>query len=244
MFSAVSPGFLYTDVSPDISEHDIDVISDLWTFDNREVYRGSRDAKYTHANVYWLYNESLERGGCVEHKTTDHTEFETLWFHESPFGTLLQEEGWKESDSLWAILPQRSVELYLAEGWTTPEFVLERCLGGATRVISPSMLIRMPEVFGCNECKKRTLQSNHGTAQALDFPSKEKILFVDDDMIVYVPPPTSLVWSQLSMQLPQPDAGSSQEPVQELVQTHREPTPPLSPQPSPPPVSPAQEPTQ
>ena len=59
MYSILAPEFVYTDISPDITETDIDVVSDLWVMDGREVYRGGRDPRYTHANVYWLYDQYL-----------------------------------------------------------------------------------------------------------------------------------------------------------------------------------------
>lgn len=234
MFSVVSPGFVYTDVSRDIVEHDIDVVSDLWTFDDREVYRGSRDKKYTHANVYWLYSEELERVGCVEHDPVNHSKFQTLWFHENPFATLMQEEEWESHDTIWATLPQRSAELFLANGWTTPTLFLEHCLQGPTRVISPSMLMKMPEVFECVKCSKKSLtQFDHGTARPLDFPSKEKILFLDDDMIVCVPPSSSRVWSLITQLQPLGADSLPQEQVQEQERQTAPSPPPPSPQPSP-----------
>jgi len=72
MYSILKPDFVYDDVSGDITETDIDVVSDLWTMDGRNVYRGSRDPRYTHANVYWLYDEDLQRVGCSEHDIQDH----------------------------------------------------------------------------------------------------------------------------------------------------------------------------
>ena len=243
MFSIVSPGFFYQDTSRDIVESDIDIVSDLWTFDDREVYRGSRDKRYSHANVYWLYSEELERVGCVEHDPINHSNFQTLWFYENPFATLFQEEEWETHDTLWMTLPQRSAELFLANGWTTPSTFLEHCLNGSTRIVTPSMLRDMPCVYGC-VCGKLSLTPiEHPGALAprpLDFSSKEKILFLDDDMIVYVPPTDSRVWSLLSMRPQQPDAGSSQVPEQAQVLPHREPTPPLLPQPTPLPASPEQ----
>ncbi len=92
MYSILNPNVVYQDTSPDVTEHDIDVVSDLWDIDGREVYRGARDPRYTHANVYWLYNEDLERVGCAEHNKKDQADFRVLWFRESEFGTLLQED--------------------------------------------------------------------------------------------------------------------------------------------------------
>jgi hypothetical protein len=80
MFSRLKPEVLYDDVNPDITENDIDVVSDLWEMDGRDVYRGSRDPRYTHANVYWLYDTDLRRVGCSEHNTEDHGDFRLLWF--------------------------------------------------------------------------------------------------------------------------------------------------------------------
>jgi hypothetical protein len=93
MQSVLDPTVLYTDHSRDVVEHDVDVVSDLWTMDDRDVYRGSRDTSYSHANVYWLYTEDLERTGLVEHSLSDHADFRILWFNENPFAMLLQEEA-------------------------------------------------------------------------------------------------------------------------------------------------------
>ena len=93
MFSVVNPSIVY-DVSPDAVETDIDVISDLWTMGGHDVYRGARDPRYTHANVFWLYNKDLERVGCAEHRKENNADVSLLWFHESPFATLFQEEEW------------------------------------------------------------------------------------------------------------------------------------------------------
>ncbi len=115
MESQLVPGFIYRDISPDITEADIDVVSDLWTMDGRDVYRGTRDARYTHANVYWLYDEDLQRVGCSEHALDDPADVRLLWFHESPFGTLLQED-WTIDRELWSRLPTALFEGFINEG--------------------------------------------------------------------------------------------------------------------------------
>ena len=155
MFSRLKPSFLYRDVSPDITENDLNVVSDLWTIENRDVYRGSRDPRYNHANVYWLYNEDLQRVGCSEHSLKDHADFRILWFQESEFGTLLQEEGWQIGDDIWTIFPRHVFERFLNEGWTTPELLLEQCLSCSVRIVNPSLLIEGCSVFSCIECKKK-----------------------------------------------------------------------------------------
>lgn len=222
MFSQLNSGIVYDDVSPDIREHDVDVISDLWSMGGREVYRGSRDPRYTHANVYWLYDEEMQRVGLAEHDKADNARFHLLWIEDTEFGTLLQEEGWVRKDSLFAYLPDHVAEKFLAEGWTTPTLFLEQCLGGPMRIITPAMLIKKPMVSFCSGCKTKSLRphpSSHPSAWTeLDVPHKEKVFFVDDDLVVHVPPTDSTVWDRI-LTRPLPGGGSSlpQEQAQEQV---------------------------
>ena len=209
MLSVFTTKILYP-TSRDISEHDVDVVSDLWSMDGRDVYRGSRDPTYTHANVYWLYDEELTRVGCVEHNTKNHADFNLLWFHESPFGTLLQEE-WEVGDSLWVDLPVPTVDRFMSEGWTSPGLFLEHCLHGPVRIVTPGMVLQLPTVYECKKCKQRSLRPLHtdSVGSPLDFPDKSKILFIDSDMIVHRPPPTSRVFELLGFTAQPPhDAGS------------------------------------
>lgn len=227
MWSRLVPTFLYTDISPDIVETDVDVVSDLWEMDGREVYRGARDPTYSHANVHWLYDNDLQRVGCSEHSLEDHGDFRLLWFQESDFGTLLQEESWAIDGDLWNKIPRAPFERFLNEGWTTVESVLEQCLYGPTRLVTPQMLIACPKVYTCMTCGKKSLRkSSHCTMTEsdLDFPQLEKVLFVDEDLVLHVPPPESSVFTRLR---PQRDGGSQpalqeqapeQEPVQEREQ--------------------------
>ena len=225
-----SSRFLYSDVSSDITENDIDVVSDLWNIDGRDVYRGSRDPRYTHANVYWLYDEDLQRVGCSEHSLTDHADFEVLWFHECEFATLLQEEGWNPRGDIWSHLPKHAFSKFVNEDWTTPEAFLEKCLYGDVRVVTPQMVIERPMVYSCPSCGTRSLRKTCATSVVapLDFPNKEKVFFVDLDMIVYVPPTDSAVWIGL-----QPSADGSSEALHsseaqqaQTVSRNTEPSPP------------------
>lgn len=245
MYSVLSPPFLYTDVSPDITETDIDVVSDVWTMDDREVYRGARDPRYTHANVYWLYDDDLQRVGCSEHALENPGDLRLLWFQESPFGTLLQEEGWTTSGELWSRIPTKPFERFINEGWTTADSFLEQCLYGPTRIVTPQMLIKRPEMYLCSHCGKKSLRRSpycKMTETVLDYPQLEKVLFVDEDMVLHVPPPGSSVFTRL-LQLH--DDGSQQasqqlepEPVQAQEQAQEEPprrqtlTPPQQPEPA------------
>jgi len=216
-----STRFYYTDVSSDITENDIDVVSDLWNMDGRNVYRGSRDPRYTHANVYWLYDEDLQRVGCSEHSLTDHADFELLWFHESEFATLLQEEGWQPRGDIWSHLPKHAFSKFVNEGWTTPETFLEKCLYGDVRVVTPQMIVKVPTVYTCPSCGTRSLRKTCAASVGvpLDFPNKEKVFFVDLDMIVYVPPTDSAVWIRL---LPCDDGSPAVPQTSEAPQEQRE----------------------
>lgn len=236
MFSRLHTKFLYTDVTSDITENDINVVSDLWNIDGRDVYRGSHDPRYSHAHVYWLYDENLQRVGCSEHSLHDHADFRFLWFRESEFGTLLQED-WTVGQDIWSILPQHVFEKFMNEGWTTPQKFLEQCLSGNTRIVTPKMLINMPNVFTCSVCGRRSLREQSGckmTSAPLDFPDKSKIFFIDDDMIVHTPPENSCVIQVLhgdGSSREQERAQAQEPPAQVQVQE------PLQPSPQPPPES-------
>ena len=216
MFSAIKKGFVYNDISSDITENDLDVVADTWDMDGREVYRGTRDPRYTHADVFWLYDDNLERVGCVEHSIEDHANMRILWFRDSEFGTLLQEE-WTVDDDLWSKLPRHVFDRFLNEGWTTPATFLEHCLQGPMRIVTPNMIVRLPAVYTCVKCGHKSLTKKEGcdvVPSVLDFPDRSKTFFIDSDFVVHVPPTDSAVWSRLQ---PHDDGSSVQEQVQEQV---------------------------
>jgi hypothetical protein len=193
MFSELDPNFLYTDISPNVMPHDDDVLADEWNIDGRSVYRGARDPAYVHANVYWLYDDSLQRVGCSEHDLDDPARFKTLWFRDDDFGTMFQED-WQLEGDIWSKLPNAVFEKCLSEGWTTPTSFLEHCLSGPLRVLTAKMLLNIPKVYECDKCKKRSLQAFAcGKERSLDFPDVSKVWFIDDDMLVFVPPQGSKV---------------------------------------------------
>ena len=224
MQSILDPKVLYTDLSRDIVEHDVDVVSDLWNMDGRDVYRGSRDRNYEHANVYWLYTEDLERVGLVEHSLDNNSDFRILWFHDNPFATLLQEE-WTNEQSIWSVLSRPAVEMFLAEDWTTPETLLNGCLHGPTRILNVDMVLNRPTIFHCSVCgsksMKKTECSEFQTQTELDFPDQTKIIFIDDDLYVCEPPTDSRIWELLGFKSQRPlhDALMAlQEPEEQPVQ--------------------------
>ena len=216
MQSILDPTVIYQNVSRDICEHDVDVVSDLWNMDDRDVYRGSRDTQYSHANVYWLYSEELTRVGIIEHSLTNHADFRILWFYENPFATFLQEDGWAQDTSLWSVISQTAVERFHAEGWTTPHQILEACLFGESRIVTLEAILNPTVIHGCSDCGSRSCKK---VAVPLTFPSKEKIVFIDDDLFVCVPPSGSRVWELVGFAPTSlhPRAGDAPpSPVQEL----------------------------
>jgi len=242
MFSQLTPGFMYTDISSDITENDLDVVADTWDMDGREVYRGTRDPRYTHADVFWLYDENLERVGCAEHSLQDHADMRILWFRDSEFGTLLQED-WAIGDDLWSKLPRHVFDRFLNEGWTTPASFLEHCIQGPARIVTPQMLVELPTVYSCSKCGKKSLMKKEGcsmTPSVLDFPDRSKTFFIDFDFVVHVPPEDSMVWSRLRTLVRDDDSSrQTQEQVLEQVpsespQSSSEPkSPPAQPPPNP-----------
>jgi hypothetical protein len=216
MLSVIDRSVVYP-VSADITEHDLNIVSDLWSVEGREVFRGARDPNYEHANVYWLYDpEDLDRVGVAEHKRDNPGDVSVLWHRDTPFATLLQEDGWTERDSIWTRMSEHSYEQFLTEGWTSPTAFLERCLRGDTRVVTPEMLVKLPDVWSCETCKHVSLRpSQCASARPLSFPEKEKIWFIDDRMIVYLPPKGSAVWSRLGFTPPPEPSEPSSEPQSE-----------------------------
>lgn len=215
MFSQLVPGFVYRDTGRDITETDLDIVSDLWTIDGREVYRGARDPRYTHANVYWMYSENLERTGLCEHNLKDQADFRVLWFHDTDFGTYLQEDGWEDGEDIWTRLPRHVFDRFVDQGWTTPMAFLEQCLQGPVRIFTPEMIERIPDIYTCSTCGKKSLRPSPGctmTKAPLDFPDTQKVFFVDADMIMHRPPPESRIWDLLTPPQPPSHDGDSQSP--------------------------------
>jgi hypothetical protein len=211
MFSTIDRSVIYP-VGTDITEHDINIVSDLWTMAGRQVYRGARDPSYTHANVYWLYEQDdLDRVGLTEHKLDNNADMALLWYKENSFGTLLQEDGWEEGETFWGMIPDNVHEQCLSEGWISPLLVLERCLRSNMRLVTVDMLKQMPKVYACDKCKKVSLVPFEcAMSKGLDFPEKEKVFFIDDRMICHTPPKGSLVWSLLGFTTqPEPSEPSS-----------------------------------
>ena len=109
MESKLIPGLCY-EVTPEVAPHDFDYDADTWEYDGREVFRGQRDPRYDH-DVYWLYDEGVQRVGLVEYDPENSTQFYALWFYDNPFATFFQEDGWASTgETLWTEMPIHAYE--------------------------------------------------------------------------------------------------------------------------------------
>jgi len=188
MFSLLRKGLVYTNISSDIVEHDLDIDADQWSYDGRDVYRGSVDPDYLkhNVNVYWLYDDDSKRIGLAEHDADDPVLFKSLWFYNNPYATLFQDSSWKStSTTLWSKLSNEAYQDCLDADFKT---VSVQALNSGVLLITPEMLINKPDLYTCEKCNKKSLMANDNCHQAvasiLDF-NQFSILFLDDDFVIY-----------------------------------------------------------
>lgn len=214
MFSILRKGLVYKNISPDIVEHDLDIDVDQWSYDQKDVYRGSIDSEYiSHKlNVYWLYNDDSMRIGLAEHDADDPAIFKALWFYENnPYATLFQDPSWKSSnETLWSKLSNEAYQDLLEDDFKS---VSDVCLNSGRMLITPSMLIETPEIFECETCGKKSLTKSksclNSSASSVEF-SQFSIFFLDDDFVIYSKP---------SSEAQQPHDASEQAPPVPQVQS-------------------------
>lgn len=194
MFSQLRKNLLYTDISSDIVEHDEDMDGDLWDYDGTEVYRGSFDPKYTKNDlqVYWLYDDNSKRIGLAEHDINNPEVFKALWFRDTAFGTLFQEDGWSSKNStLWSMLSNEAYQDCLEDDFKS---VQEWALQSGKLLVTPTMLLSPIKLYYCEVCGKKSL-SNPSVCKnmketVLDI-SQFSILFLDDSFVLYSCPENS-----------------------------------------------------
>jgi len=187
MFSILKPSLVYTDISPDVTEHDEDYDASEWSYSGREVFKGALDRSYSKWNldVFWLYDSSLQRVGLAEHDSDDHSLFEVLWFRDNPYGTLLQEDGWETDNSIWTMM---SPEAY------QDAIETDLLLKHPEKFIVPNYLINgFPEIHECSECHKRSFSPFECQTVKKSKKDLESPLFVDSSFVVYRKPETSRV---------------------------------------------------
>lgn len=192
MFSVRQAGKIYP-VSEDVSEIDLDTEVEEYNYDGRKVFRGNLDpiCSTPEVSVYWLYDENSKRVGLAEHSGDSHT---ALWFRDTPFGTLLQEDWEPQNRTVWSLMTQAAYEDCIKWGWTTIERLSKR-----TRLflVTPEKLMsgaEMPEI--CSRClgikQKGCLLTRH--VNEFDIYST---MFLDEDGVLYTPPEDTTVYATL-----------------------------------------------
>jgi hypothetical protein len=209
MFSILRKGLVYTNLSSDIVEHDLDIDADQWSYDGKDVYRGSVDPEYlaNDLNVYWLYDDDSKRIGLAEHDPNDPVVFKSLWFYDNPYATLFQDSLWKStSTTLWSKLSNEAYQDCLDADFKT---VSLQALNSGILLITPDMLANKPDLYTCEKCKKKSLMASDNCQQAsvsvLDF-KQFSILFLDDDFVIY---------EKSTPPQPQPDASEQEQPEEQ-----------------------------
>lgn len=221
MYSILRPELVYTNVSADILEHDEDYDASEWSYSGKQVYRGAVDRSYTKWNldVYWLYDDSLQRIGLAEHDMDDPSVFEALWFRDTPFGTLLQEE-WMTGETLYSLM--------------TPEAYQDASAGNVLlklhgRLVTPDYVVNgIPEAWECTECGTRSF-SRFECKSVKKIEVSSNPFFVDSSLVIYTAPPNSrltlehgvcvLHRHQRQEEPPQPEPLPQPEPPQQGLQT-------------------------
>lgn len=187
MFSILRKGLVYKDISPDILEHDEDIDADQWVYDNKDVYRGRFDPRYTehNLNVYWLYDDNLNRIGLAEHDSDNQAEYKALWFKDNQFATLYQDDSWKSKDkTLWSLIGNEAYQDCLEDDFKT---VFDRCLSSKYRLVTPEFLIDRPTVYECRKCGKKSLNKLKNCSDVIEtsYFLDSNLLFVDDLFVLY-----------------------------------------------------------
>jgi len=192
---------IYTDVSTTILEQDEDIDADSIDVNNKTVYKGLIDSRYSDygLDVQWLYNDESERVGLIEYETIDRTTYSVLWYYDNPFGTFLQEPGWTtQGRTVWSLLSNEAYQDCLEDDF---ESFIYLTLGGSTRIIMPSMLTNLAtHYYACPQCGKKTLSatSSCSSLKKVLF-SNSSILFLDDSYVIYTPPADSRITRLLQL---------------------------------------------
>jgi len=187
-----NPGKVYP-VSEDICEIDVNAEAEQYNYDGRLVYRGNLDTTQSTDDVkaYWLYDESSKRVGIVEHLGEEHT---CLWFHDTPFGTLLQEEWEALPRTIWSLMTQAAYEDCMKHGWTTIDAISKRTY---LAIVTPQHIIDgRIAVERCTRCLG-TKQKGCLITKPFYVFDVYSTMFVDDDGVLYTPPEDSAVYATL-----------------------------------------------
>lgn len=195
MFSSLRPDLLYTDVSPDICEHDEDIDAEEWSYEGRLVYKGALDLSYRKHNidVYWLYDEVPNRVGLAEHDSDDHSIFRTLWFRDDIYSTLLQEKWTTDNKTIWSLMTPESYQDFSS---LSP---MDLAIASNGKIIIPEFLMKgVPEIYKCYNCNRTSLLPiTCRDAVKKKLPLDSESFFIDESFIIYEPSADSVVFSWL-----------------------------------------------
>jgi hypothetical protein len=209
MFSLLRKGLIYKNISSDVVEHDLDVDADQWSYDGRDVYRGSVDQEYINESlsVYWLYDDNSKRVGLAEHESEDLAQFKCLWFYDNPFATLFQDTKWKSTGK--TVISMLSSEAYQDCLEADFELLCDQCLTSNVLLVTPDMLMKNHKLYTCEKCGKKTLTETNVCSSALvsdivftDF----SVLFIDEFYVIY---------EKSTQDQPQPDASEPEQLVEQ-----------------------------
>lgn len=187
---------IYTDISKTIIEHDEDIDAESVDIDNKTVYKGLIDPRYSEfgLDVQWLYNDESERVGLIEYETINRNTHSVLWYYDNPFGTFLQEAEWAtQGKTMWSLLSNEAYQDCLEDDF---ESFIDKTLSASMRVIVPSMLSNIePYYYECEQCGKKTLSatSSCSSLKKVLFLSNSCILFLDDSYVIYAAPTKSRI---------------------------------------------------
>lgn len=232
MFSKLRNHIVYTDISSDIIEHDEDMDGELWSYDEIEVYRGSFDPRYTSEglHVYWLYDDNLKRVGLAEHEIESPEVYKVLWFRDTPFGTLFQEDGWVSKNcSLWSLLSNEAYQDCIEDDFKS---VQDWALRSGKLLMTPSMCMNPPNIYTCKQCGKKSFSELKKCLAVettkLDV-SQYSILFLDDSFILYDAPKDSIAYQppyayeeRVEEEQPLQEGPLASQESQHLEEVHRE----------------------
>lgn len=188
MFSILRKRLVYNDIDPNIVEHDEDIDASQWTYDGKDVYRGRADPRYeSHdLDVYWLYDDNINKVGLVEYEKHDPERFVVLWFRENPFATLLQNDRWISlNKTLWSVMSYEAYLDCLEDDFST---VFDRCLSSKYRLITPSMITNPPTLYACKNCHAQSikpLKCHERHVEKKNYFQYDSFLFIDDSFIVH-----------------------------------------------------------
>ena len=189
MFSILRKGLLYQDINPEIVEHDEDIDANEWSYDDRSVYRGQIDPRYKQYDieVYWLYDNDINKVGLVEHEKHDSFILAVLWFKDNQYATLFQDDRWASKEkTLWSIIPYESYLDCLEDDFHT---IFDKCLFSKYRLVTPKLLQGPPPtVYSCSNCLKKSIKpltccETH--IKKNNYYDHNSFIFIDDSYILY-----------------------------------------------------------